>query len=60
MHPGGIGAIPELGMKEYSYAENQEYMETYTYPMISELLNRYHPVYSDGTLLTPMKICHTL
>lgn len=43
MHPGGIGAIPELGMKEYSYAENQEYMETYTYPMISELLNRYHP-----------------
>lgn len=43
MHPGGIGPIPELQMKEYSYIENQAYMETYTYPMIAELLNRYHP-----------------
>ena len=43
MHPGGIGPIPELQMKEYSYIENQSYMETYTYPMVAELLNRYHP-----------------
>lgn len=43
MHTGGIGHIPELGMKEYSYTESQKYMETYTYPMISELLFRYRP-----------------
>ena len=43
MYPGGIGPIPELQMKEYSYIENQSYMETYTYPMVTELLNRYHP-----------------
>lgn len=43
MHQGGIGPIPELKMKEYSYFENKMYMETYTYPMVSELLNRYRP-----------------
>ena len=43
MHSGGLGPIPELNMKKYSYAENQLYMETYTYPMIIDLLQRYHP-----------------
>lgn len=43
MHTGGMGPIPELNMSEYSYAENQQYMEKYTYPMISDLLERYHP-----------------
>lgn len=43
MHPGALGPIPELSQEEYSYTENQQYMDQYTYPMISELLSRYHP-----------------
>lgn len=43
MHTGGLGPIPELSRKEYTYFEKEEYMARYTYPMISELLNRYDP-----------------
>lgn len=43
MYIGGVGPMPELNMQEYSYLENQKYMETYTYPMITDLLERYHP-----------------
>ncbi|WP_321437654.1 alpha-L-fucosidase [uncultured Bacteroides sp.] len=43
MYEGGLGEIPELGNKKYSLDQNAEYMEKYTYPMIQELLENYHP-----------------
>lgn len=43
MHEGGIGPIPELNMQEYPYVKNQKYMNTYTFPMIADLLEKYHP-----------------
>lgn len=51
MHPGAPGLIPELNKTEYSPEEQQQYMETYTYPMIKDLLQRYNPdiFWWDGT-----------
>ncbi len=43
MHEGALGPIPELNKGTYSFADNQKYMNQYTYPMITELLQRYQP-----------------
>jgi len=43
MHTGALGPIPELSNGTYPYTDNQTYMRRYTYPMLQEMLQRYHP-----------------
>lgn len=51
MHPGAPLPITEVVPEGYTEEEQQEYMETYTYPMIKELMERYAPdiFWWDGT-----------
>ncbi len=43
MHPGAPGLIPELQRGEYTFEENRQYMNQFTYPMLSDFLTRYKP-----------------